>query len=383
MEITCHGSFVSFSDWADYWETSLPSVPENSRRQQLERLQHLQRVCSDDDIFKNVMYKKKSPIVYYSSSKYNFSYCKVHKAGGTFWTQVFTILSKGAADHEDVFRLSKYDVHHTLGQTEKRTFDLATSHASRTVLVSRDPYSRLFSAFIDKLFLPMKYKIAVKIVNRQRRLNYTCANDLTFEEFLTSIIDRVTEGKTIDIHWTPIVNLCKPCDVNAFAVVKQETFTVDVEYVLKEVEIANNEFEVIYDALHNHRIEANVPGIVTATIAMWKRTGVDQCMDGIELARRFWTAFQIQGYIKDDIPFPSDIVETHEKAEDPDFLTNVILETIKEHPMTPNEAKLQRLRALVDAFDGVNKDILDQVKMLYKQDFILFDYSFEPPTLKH
>ena len=329
------------------------------------------------------MYKKQSPIVYYSSSKYNFSYCKVHKAGGTFWTQVFTILSKGAADHEDVFRLSKYDVHHTLGQTEKITFNMATSHASRTVLVSRDPYSRLFSAFIDKLFLPMKYKIGVKIVNRQRRLNYTCVNDITFEEFLTSIIDRVTEGKTIDIHWTPIVNLCKPCDVNAFAVVKQETFTADVEYVLKEVEIANDEFEVIYDALHNHKIEANVPGIVTATIAMWKRTGIDQCMDGIELARRFWTAFQIQGYIKDDIPFPSNIVETHEKAEDPDFLTNVILETIKEHPMTLGEAKLQRWRALVDAFDGVNKYILDQVKMLYKQDFILFDYSFEPPTIKH
>ena len=70
------------------------------------------------------------------------------------------------------------------------------------------------------------------------------------------------------------------------------------------------------------------------------------------------------------------------EAENPEFLTKVILETIKKKPMSPNEAKLQRRRALVKAFDGLNKDILNQVKELYKQDFILFDYSFELPSIK-
>ena len=51
--------------------------------------------------------------------------------------------------------------------------------------------------------------------------------------------------------------------------------------------------------------------------------------------------------------------------------------------MSQNESKLQRRGALVKAFDGVSKDILDQLKELYKQDFILFDYSFEPPSMIH
>ena len=191
------------------------------------------------------------------------------------------------------------------------------------------------------------------------------------------------EGKKIDIHWTPIVNLCKPCDVKAFAVVKQETFTADIEYVLKEVGITNYEFERIYDALHDHKIEATIPGIVATTISRWKENRVEKCMGRKKLARRLWTAFQIQGYIKDGMPFPLKAIKTDEKADNPEFLTKVILETIKKNPMSPNEAKLQRRQALVKAFNGLNKDILNQIKELYKQYFLLFDYSFDTPSIKY
>ena len=83
------------------------------------------------------------------------------------------------------------------------------------------------------------------------------------------------------------------------------------------------------------------------------------------------------------MPFPQKAIKTEEKAGNLEFLTKVILETIKKNHMSPYEANLQRRRALVKAFDGLNKDILNQVKELYKQDFILFDYSFEPPSIKH
>ena len=367
------------SKQTEYFEQSLPTVAADIHQQQRKRLQHLRRACDDEDVFKNVMYNKQSLIVYYFSSRYNFSYCKVHKAGGTFWTQVFAILQKGAT--ADVFRLSKLDVHLQLMPVVKSTYEMVTKHDSRTVLVSRDPYTRLFSAFIDKLFLPISYPVAVGIVKRQRKTKDSCANDITFEEFLTDIIASVREGETLNVHWTPIVNLCKPCGINAFAVVKQETFTADVEYVVKKVGIANDEYEVVHDALHEHRIEANIPGIVATTIKFGKGKGVKKCMDGMELARRLWTAFQIQGYIKDDMPFPSKTISTNEKAENPDFLTKLILETIKKHPLSPDESKLQRRRALVKAFDGLSKDMLDQVKELYRQDFILFDYPFDPPDL--
>ena len=81
---------------------------------------------------------------------------------------------------------------------------------------------------------------------------------------------------------------------------------------MKEVEIAKDEFEVIFDALHDHRIEANIPGIVATTMQFGKRKGVKKCMDESELARRLRTAFQIQEYIKDNMQFPSNIINTNE-----------------------------------------------------------------------
>ena len=173
---------------------------------------------------------------------------------------------------KEIFGFNRSSVHVSLGGADLINFESDTRRHSRTVLVSRDPYSRLFSAFIDKMFLPLMYGTAVGIVQRQRtyqKRKSSCANDITFEEFLSDIVDSASKGKSLDRHWTPTFSLCKPCDVNPLSIVKQETFSADVEYVLKEVRVTNDEFDVIYEALHDHRIDATIPGIV-ATVT---RTG--------------------------------------------------------------------------------------------------------------
>ena len=274
--------------------------------------------------------------------------------------------------------MNRMKLHNKRGKAISVAFESEARRNSRTVLISRDPYSRLYSAFIDKMFLPEAYPKAVGIIQRQRKTNSSCANDITFEEFLKDIIESVRKRKRLNMHWVPIDYLCHPCDVDAFAIIKLETFTADVEYVLKEVGVADREFEVINDALHDHRLETSIPGFVKEVT----HVHVERCMDRLEVARRIWKAFQIQGHIHDDILFPTNTIDTTEKARKPEFLTKVILETIKKHPMSHNEAKIQRRRALVKAFGGVGKDVLDEIKELYKQDFILFDYSTKPPTME-
>lgn len=363
--------------------SKLPTVFDTEGLVRLEnnrRIRHLRDACADNSLFENKVYSGSRQLKYNFSKKYNFSYCKVPKAGCSFWTQAFTILETGVNNSERIFGMSRSAIHTKLTGKFHVRFDSEARTQSRTVLVSRDPYSRLYSAFVDKMYLPLFYKTAMKIVQKQRGITQNkliCANDITFQEFLQYIVGSVHRGRILNRHWAPIFSLCKPCDVHAFALVKQESFSADVEYALKEIGVANDQFEAIYDALHDHRVEATIPGIITTVLKLVRTRG---CMNKIDIARRIWVSFQVQGFIKDTIAFPSHLVDTEEKVKKARFLTNIILQTIKENPLTSEQSKAQRRRALENAYRSVSENVIEGIKIVYKQDFILYDYSFDPPS---
>lgn len=346
-------------------------------QEQHRRIQHLHNACADESLFRNKSYRGRNQLKYYFSTEYNFSYCKVPKAGCSFWTQAFTILEGGINNSERVFGMARTNLHSRLSNYGM-PFNSETIKQSRTILVSRDPYSRLLSAFIDKMYLPLFNSLAINVIRKQRDLTENeieSANNVTFQEFLQSILDKANRGGTLNRHWAPIDSLCNPCDVHAFAIVKQESFSADVEYALKKLRVADEQLETISDALHDHRVESTIPGIVKTVIG---RPG--RFKDRTELARRIWVSFQIQGFIKDSITFPVDIVNTDVKAKNASFLTDIIVKTIKENPLTSAESKAQRQRALENAYAGVSRKTIEGLTNVYKQDFVLFNYSFDPPS---
>lgn len=347
------------------------------RTEQLGRIQHVREACANEDLFLNKAYTGRSQLIHYFSKQYNFSYCKIPKAGCSFWTQIFTILQRGSNNSKHVFGMTRRNIHTQLKGKLTVPFRSNAILQSRTVLVSRNPYSRLFSAFIDKMFLPLFYSGAANIVANQRGIpenELSCVSSITFQEFLKQLVENAHQGKTLNRHWAPMFALCKPCAVNVLAVVKQESFSEDVEYTLKEVGVAGDQYDAIYDALHDHRIEATIPGIVRTVMQRGKGK---HCK--LDIAKRLWISFQIQGYIRNDTDFPFDIINTEEKASNMTFIADVILETIRKNPLTSEESKAQRQRALVDAYARIDKPLIENIKIVYKQDFILFDYSFEPP----
>ena len=353
------------------------------RQEQQRRIRHIRDACANESLFRNKVYTGKSSLLYYYSSGYNFSYCKVPKAGCSFWTQVFAILRKGTEQSDKVFGMTRKNIHRKLKNGNKLNFGSKTQLNSQSVLVSRDPFSRLFSAFIDKMFLPLFYGLAIQIVKRQRNLKYnalTCANDITFQEFLDDLIQNANQGKTLNRHWAPIISLCKPCEVNALSLVKQESFSTDVEYTLKEIGISDEEYAVIHDALHDHRIESTIPGIVQTVLTL--SFSSRRCMTRIEVARRIWKSFQIQGYLKDNIPFPRSLINTETKAKSAKYLSDVILRTIRDNPLTSDESKRQRRHALETAYKHISERTIRYIQDIYKQDFVLFDYPLEPPSAK-
>ena len=347
------------------------NVKEHNRR-----IEHMKQVCNNREILEERVYKGHSNKLMYISKAYNFSYCKVPKSGCTFWTQIFLILRNFST--ADVFGLKRFQVHQYSNYFAIPPND-PKRYTTSMILVSRDPYSRLYSAFIDKVFLSLFPSLCNRIRNQDTSV---CSQDVTFEEFLRYIIFRVKENKILNRHWAPIFSLCEPCKVNQYRLVKQESFSKDVEFILKELEIDPIKYKKIVNALHDHRVEITIPGILdTVYKAHLGHTMLARCIGMSGVVRRLWTSFKIQGYIDERIDFPESQFSSEADFHNRTLLVEVILNTIKNNPLTSLESKKQRQFALVSAYKEVSDETIEGIKAIYKPDFVLFGYDTNQPSM--
>ena len=285
------------------------------------------------------------------------------------------ILKEGASTASDTFSKFRQSLFDDIWKASKRT-------GSRFVFVSRDPFSRLYSAYIDRIFLPsMSYRLAKDVARSMGTHNSDtkhCANDVQFADFLKYIADRVLHDKPLNRHWTPMYTLCNPCNVDIISVVKLESFTSDVHFALQRAGVSPDIREVVDNELNQHRVEQTVRGMVEGIIRL--SHFAENCMNPTEVARRIWVAFQVQGYINDTITFPFAIVNTELKASNHTFYSDVIMKTMQTYPLTSEDRKLQRRRFLVNAYAGLTKTLLEKIVTIYQQDFLLYDYSDSPPA---
>ena len=337
---------------------------------QTQRIQHLQQICK-------TIHVKPSRVAsqYYLSDQFNFSLCRIPKVASTFWSQVFMILKEGASAASHIFSKFRTPLEHGISVTAKRT-------GSRFIFVARDPFSRLYSAYIDRIFLPSNsYRLAIEIAKEMGIYGSgteICANDLTFDHFLNYIADSELHEKPLNMHWTPMFSLCNPCDVEIISVVKMESFTPDVHFTLQRAGISPDIRGAIDNELNQHRVERTVRGMVEGIIR--SSYNAKNCMNPTEVARRIWVAFQVQGYINDNITFPFDIINTDLKASNHTFYSDVIMKTMQEYPLASEDSKLQRRQFLVNAYAGLSKTLLEKIVTIYQQDFLLYDYSDNPPA---
>ena len=84
----------------------------------------------------------------------------------------------------------------------------------------RDPIERIVSAYRNKFVKDYKSsklfqkKFGIKIIKKYRKNNYKGdGNDVKFSEFVSYLIDTYGSGDVMNEHWTPIADLCHPCEV--------------------------------------------------------------------------------------------------------------------------------------------------------------------------
>ena len=232
------------------------------------RIAHLRTICLNYEIRYSEAFTNDS---FMRSAKYNFTVCKVPKVRSTFWVQLMSVIERGIKVGTSLFSKMRSRVH---GATDALRTTVDTARHERTILISRDPYSRIFSAYIDKIYLPIMFSVNFRIRGlpyNKKWLTDNCPIDVSFQEFLENIVMPARGHRISDQHWNPISATCHPCEVKPFLLVKQESFAKDVELVLHAVNVTQEEKALILGALKGNRIELTLPGLVETVYGYAKK----------------------------------------------------------------------------------------------------------------
>lgn len=351
-----------------------------------ERIHRLQQGCSDmDNTLKYKIQYKQSKSTFFNSRKLNLSVCKVQKAGSTFWIIVFLTLDQGRPA-EEVFSIPRHKLH-TIMDDMADPLPLSDGLIQLpSVVVSRDPYSRLYSAFIDRYFF-LEYASAAKRLAESLGKGFflteagKCGYNVTFQEFLDNVTTDSLQGKFIDHHWCPVYTLCRVCDVDYQYVIRQETLTRDTEEILQRLKIDEKTKTTLTRMLHGSAMNKKTMDGVIHT--MWASLGnkvTEGCCDNtLAYLMKMWEGFKIQGYIRTDIPFPVSEFESRHNTRVEQF-SKVVLDTMTLYPLSSAERETRRRQFLVNAYKGISERTVKKIQEMYLMDFRIFGYDANPPV---
>lgn len=348
------------------------------------RVVHLREACGRIPPQRHLKVFVNGRRLVYVSEKYSLSYCEVTSASSTFWAQLFMALAginPKFHDYEDVssmFELPKKSVQTAIKQQFGLTMELDDKRVKLTtkLLMARNPYSRLFSAYIDQIYLPMKWKAASKMVQGNPKQE-ECGSDVSFDQFLAYVSDNVLSKKKADISWAPVFSVCLPCETGANIVVKQETLAEDAEFVLNYIQADEIVKEQARNVSAGYIRLNDLENIVKESVESGHLANRG-CISEDELAKRIWTALQIKGYIHNDIIFPEEKFKLVFRDDLKSVLTNEVLQAVNMKQLTREERDAQRREWKLSFWRQVSKDTMIKVQAAYYEDFTLFQYEIDP-----
>lgn len=115
-----------------------------------------------------------------------------------------------------------------------------------TLIVVREPFVRLLSAYRDKLenTSPPYYRKLARAIIAEHREKATKifgpikSSGPTFYEFVVYLIEKYNstdKAFTFDEHWAPYYKFCSPCAINFNVIGKVETLSRDSSYVIQQL----------------------------------------------------------------------------------------------------------------------------------------------------
>lgn len=254
-------------------------------------------------------------------------------------------------------------------------------------MFSRDPYARLWSAYLDKFFLPDFWYFGRNVVQEVRQpvseKSKVCGHDVTFEEFLRYVYLH-RDDIALNEHYATVTFNCNPCKHKYDIIGKAETFKSDTDLVLANVGLLGK----IEEDPNLDRVGDEISMLTDYNFdvpdALKKYSIPDYCLNNFDISHKLWKVFQYNGYIGENIPFPAhEMTVLNSRDEYKSKLKELIMDQRKlADKATLYSWKAQRTRTMQNAYNSLPDKVLKQFKEFYSIDFELFQYEKHPSWLK-
>ena len=247
-----------------------------------------------------------------------------------------------------------------------------TKSAFRNAFV-RNPYSRMFSAYVDKAYAPNPFywdqwgKKAIRLFRKKtERQSARCGHNATFAEVM-SYANKILYKS--DIHFLPISKLCRPCQYQYHFIGKMETFSEDVVFLAQSLNLTIVSYLESQQFKFDYAKDAIEDSI--SSPFLWKKK-ILRCMSWYEAGLRIWRKLQIRGIISRRISFPYS-AESFEVATSKEFITAAV--DAYRRSTDRAELKQQKKDAFLEAYSTLNVIALQKLMTTMQSDFELFDYD--------
>ena len=188
---------------------------------------------------------------YYLDWKIGLMFCHVPKAACTYFGKILIELH----GYNESYTRDKEFIHLFLKNitTQYSSFRRFLSRKINLnkmpkILFVRHPFSRLLSGYLDKIYNKIE-TIPVDVQNYQKFLHKMilslnlCKNksescliknaNISFPIFVDSLI-----AGLYDIHFLPYTKMCMPCSIPYTHIIRQETFSEDINCLLRDLGIS-------------------------------------------------------------------------------------------------------------------------------------------------
>ncbi|KAK6179545.1 hypothetical protein SNE40_011876 [Patella caerulea] len=311
------------------------------------------------------------------------SYCVVPKNGCTYWIRVMRYLNNDTESKviHSPFEMTRSETHgfrynQTMYRLQNKKHREIIFNTTR-FMVSRNPYSRLLSGYMDKLFLPLYWgfqgtKIIKTVRSNPSDGSLKCGHDLSFQEFLDYLITAKANPTRIDGHFRPIQFYCSPCLFKPHILAKQETFKKDSEYILQKFDLAY----LVKNYDHKSHVNDELRSLLDEYIGWSNSKIVKECLGREQYLLRIWKTFQINGYL----PLGSEIVLKNRVVSGKEF-KKLVISSLHHGDDSKEKMKKQRHEMMVKMYRNVSKQTLDGIIDMFQFDFELFGYEKRPSDI--